>query len=214
MKIRSVIMPIIIANVVMFVLQMVLGNGFTNSLMLTSSVFSKPYQLLTSMFLHGDINHIFFNMYGLMIFGPLLEQRIGWKRFAIIYFLSGLFAGLGHVLLSQVIYGTIPPALGASGAIMGMIGTLIILMPDLRLLLFFFIPMNLRTAGILWALTDAFGIFFPTGIGNIAHLIGMATGLLFGLKLKKEKIVFISRFERKSHLSPDDADEYMRSGRI
>jgi membrane associated rhomboid family serine protease len=213
MRIKSVIIPIIALNFIMFLLQLFVSN-FTSMFVLTADIWNRPYILVTSMFLHGDFNHIFWNMYGLMMFGPLLEQRIGWKRFLGLYLASGVFAALGHVLLSQVIYGNIPNALGASGAVMGMLGALIILMPDLRLLFMFFIPMSLRTAGIIWALMDLFGVFVPSGIGNIAHLIGMACGLLFGLLMNREKKKYYRVFREKGQLTIEDVDDYLNNGRI
>jgi uncharacterized protein len=220
MKIRSVILPIILANIGMFMLQMILGRPFTEFLMLSPDLFERPYIILTSMFLHGDMNHIFFNMYGLFMFGPLLEERIGWKRFAALYLGSGLIAAVGHAAISMLFTGRIQTALGASGAIMGMIGALIILMPDLKLLFFFFIPMSLRTAGIIWAIMDSWGAFqslilgIPTGIGNIAHLAGMATGIIYGMLLNRQKKKFYRGFYKKSHLSSEDVDEYLKTGRI
>ena len=207
-EIRTAVAPLILLNVVIFILQITLGRSFTNSFMLVSSdIFSRPWILLTSMFLHGGVNHILFNMYALFIFGPILEQRIGAKRFLFVYILSGVIAAF----FSSFFYKF---ALGASGAIMGMIGTLIILMPDLGLLLFFVIPMPLWVAGIIYALMDLFGIFFPSGVGNIAHLVGMGIGLIYGLYLKKEKRKFDRKFSSKKHLESDDIEEYLRSGRI
>lgn len=207
-KLRTVIIPLIMLNIIVFILQIVLGSWFTNSFMLISKdVLTRPWILLTSMFMHGGINHIFFNMYGLLIFGPLLEQRIGWKKFLFIYLLSGLLAAIGAAFFY-------PAALGASGAIMGMIGTLIILMPELRLLFFFIIPMSLRTAGIIWALIDTIGVFVPSGVGNIAHLVGMGVGLVYGVLLKSKKKQYHRRFSSKAHMDVSDVEEYLRTGRI
>lgn len=208
LEIKTAVIPLLAVTVAIFLLQMVLGSNFTNYFMLISSdIFSRPWILLTSMFLHGGINHLFYNMYGLFLFGTLLEQRIGAKRFLFIY----LFSGIAASFLSSFFYAR---ALGASGAIMGIIGALIILMPELRLLFFFFIPMPLWVAGIIYAIIDLFGVFFPSGVGNIAHLIGMACGLLYGLYLKKEKKKFEKKFSLKKHLEKDDIEEYLRTGRI
>ena len=207
-EIRTAVMPLLGINIVFFLLQILSGQWFTSSFMLVSDdIFVRPWILITSMFLHANISHLFFNMYGLIIFGPLLEQRIGARRFLSIY----LFSGLVAAFISSFFYTR---ALGASGAIMGMLGALIILMPDLRLLFFFIVPMPLWAAGIVWAMMDTFGVFFPSGIGNIAHLVGMGTGLAYGFYLKKEKIKFHKKFSSKPHLDSDDIDEYMRTGRI
>ena len=208
LEIKTAVLPLLAVTVAIFLLQMVLGSSFTNYFMLISSdIFSRPWILLTSMFLHGGINHIFYNMYGLFLFGTLLEQRIGAKRFLFIY----LFSGIAASFLSSFFYAR---ALGASGAIMGIIGTLIVLMPELRLLFFFLIPMSLWVAGIIYAILDLFGVFFPSGVGNIAHLIGMSCGLLYGIYLKKEKKKFEKKFSSKKHLEKDDIEEYLRTGRI
>ena len=207
-EIRTAVIPLAVVNVIIFLLQIILGTNFTNSFILVSSdVFTRPWILLTSMFLHAGINHILFNMYALLIFGQILEQRIGAKRFLFVYLLSGLIAAF----LSSFFYER---ALGASGAIMGVIGALIILMPNLRLLLFFAVPMPLWTAGIIYAAIDLFGIFFPSGIGNIAHLVGMGCGLLYGLYLKKQTKKFYKKFISKKHLESEDVEDYLKTGRI
>ena len=201
-------MPLIAINIVVFILQRVLGRAFTNSFILISSdVFSRPWILLTSMFLHANVNHIFLNMYGLLLFGGLLEQRIGVKRFLGVYLASGFVAAL----LSTLVYDA---ALGASAAVMGVIGVLIILMPDLKLLLFFLIPMPLRVAGIVFAAIDLMYILTNSTIGGFAHLVGMGIGLAYGLYLKRQKRDFDKKFSTKKHLDGFDADEYLRSGRI
>lgn len=207
-RIRSAVLPIIAVNVAVFMLQVFLGSAFTESFMLVSSdILSRPWIILTSMFLHGSFNHIFYNMYGLFLFGTVLEQRIGQKRLLLVYFLSGIFAAI----LSSLFYER---ALGASGAIMGVIGALIVLMPELRLLFLFIVPMPLWFAGIIYALIDLFGVFFPSGVGNIAHLVGMGFGLLYGLYLRKQKKKFDKKFSSKKHLESDDIEEYLKTGRI
>src|SRR3989339_135223 len=183
LNVRSWILPLIIANVAVFALQMMLGNLFTESLMLISSdVTARPWILFTSMFLHGGLDHILFNMYGLFIFGSLLERKIGPNRFIALYLGSGLAAAL----LSSLFYAR---ALGASGALMGVIGAMVILMPNLQLLFFFIIPMPLWVAGIVWAVLDSIGIFVPSGIANVAHLVGMGCGcsLDYGSRKSMEK---------------------------
>src|SRR3989344_5700244 len=196
-EIKSVVLPLILLNIAVFIVEIVLGGKFIDSFILTPDIFSRPWILLTHMFLHANVNHIILNMYTLLIFGPLLEQRIGAKRFLFVYLASGIIAGI----LSSFFYQR---ALGASAAIMGMIGVLIILMPGLRLLLFFVVPMPLWLVGILYALLDIFGVFFPSGVGNIAHLTGMAIGLGYGLYLKKEKRKFDRKFHSKRHLEKED----------
>jgi len=205
-EIKAAVMPLVILNIIFFILQIGLGDAFTNSLVLMKDdLFFRPWTLLTSMFLHGSITHLLFNMYVLLMFGSLLEQRMGSKRFLFIYLLSGLIAAF----VSSFVYRA---ALGASGAIMGMLGVLIILMPELRVLFFFVVPMSLRTAAIIFALIDLFGII--PGVAHIAHLTGLGCGLLYGLYLKKQKRKFHKKFSSKLHMGTEDIDEYIRTGRI
>lgn len=205
---KSVTVILILATSAVFILQLVLGSGFTDSFLLDSSrVFSRPWILVTHIFLHGSFSHILYNMYGLLLFGSLLEERIGTRRFFLFYMLAGIFAGF----LSSFFYAR---SLGASGALMAVIGVLIILMPRLRLLFFYIVPTPLWLAGIFYALIDLIGVFFPSGVGNIAHLAGMGAGLLYGIYLKREKKEFNKKFSSKRHLEKDDVEEYLKSGRI
>jgi uncharacterized protein len=184
-KFKNVALTLIGINVVMFILQQIIPK-MTDSLLLdASTVWQKPWILLTSMFLHADITHLLFNMYALLIFGMLVEQRIGSNRFLGAYLISGLIASVGATFFY-------PKALGASGAIMSLLGITIMLMPDLRVLFFFVIPMTMRTAGIIFALIDiVMYLFIPSGIANMAHLIGLACGLAYGYYLlrRKRKVV-------------------------
>ncbi len=204
---KNITIYLILANAAAYACQYLIP-GFTELFILNSArVASEPWRLLTSMFLHGSPTHILFNMFALYIFGPLLEQRIGWRKFALIYLISGLLAAVASVFFYS-------RALGASGAIMGVIGVLIILMPNLELLMFFFIPAPLWMAGIIYAAIDVFGIFVPSGVANIAHLVGMGAGLAAGMGLKGHKRKFDKKFSSKKHLDDDDIEEYLNSGRI
>lgn len=209
MKLRSYVMPLIIVNIVFFILQGMI-DGFTNNLLLVSDdIFLRPWILITSLFLHGSSFHLLFNMYGLFIFGPLVESRLGSKKFLYSYFISGIIASLAFSFTNL---GS--SALGASGAVMGIIGIVIILFPNLQVLLFFFIPMSMRTAGIIFAGIDILGAFSnSTGIAHIAHLGGLATGLYIGYK--NRKFSFNRPREKQYHglnlqASQEEIDTYFR----
>lgn len=218
-------LTIIGITAIVFIIQLILGNGFTEAFLLNSAeVWSRPWILITSMFLHADPSHFLFNMYALFLFGPLIESRIGTKRFYLIYFLSGLLAATASIFFYD-------KALGASGAIMGILGVTIMLMPDLRVFFLFFIPMSLRTAGIIFALIDIFGIFVPSNVANIAHLGGLSAGLIYGYYLLKKRKIFQAKFQepqsttpatkfksRKNNksieLSEDEIQEYIKNGKL
>ncbi|MGM5483455.1 MAG: rhomboid family intramembrane serine protease [Nanobdellota archaeon] len=217
---KNIAIKLIGINVLIFFLQIFIDGLTENFLLVSQDVFTRPWILITSMFLHADPAHLLFNMYALLLFGPLIEQKVGSKRFLTVFLISGIMAAL----ISLPFYDR---ALGASGAIMGIIGLTIMLMPDLQVLLFFAIPMSLRTAGIIFAFIDIFGIFVPSGVANIAHLAGLGTGLLAGWYFKKKRKNFYNRFStnkkknKKSNpsdvvieLSDDDVNDYLKNGRF
>lgn len=229
-RIRNVSSILIGINIFFFILQLVIP-GFTEMFVLVSSeVLARPWILLTSMFLHGGFGHLLFNMYALLVFGPLIEQRIGTKRFLGVYFAAGLLGALAFT-----IFEPLSSALGASGAIMGIIGIVIMLLPKLKVLLFFAIPMSMRTAGILFALFDLVGfVGGGSGIAHVAHLGGLLIGVLYGWYLLSQKKSFTRRFtakgpsranrnrsrtsgkdyEKTIELKKDDLDDYYKYGRL
>ncbi len=244
-NIKNVAMTLIGLNVIMFIMQMIFGEGFTNALMLVSGdIFIRPWILITSMFLHAGGTHLLFNMYALLIFGPLIEKRIGSKRFLLAYFVSGLLAGGLYAVFNTFVRGAPQmAAVGASGAIMGILGLVIMLLPNLRVLFFFIIPMSMRTAGIIFAAIDLVGfISGGFGIAHLAHLVGLSVGLLFGWYLKNKKLKFAQQFgggpkarmkmytvggaskmtpkkasgkyEDTIELQKDDLDNYFKYGRL
>lgn len=146
--------------------------GFTDALLLTSDAWSEPWRFFTAMFLHGDIQHFFYNMLALLVFGLVLEHDLGSKRFLLLY---GC-AGVGANLVSVFFY---PASLGASGAIFGMIGALVVMRPGMMVYVMG-LPMPMLLAGLVYVGVDLFGLFVPSGTANLAHLVGMAVGLMFG----------------------------------
>jgi hypothetical protein len=142
----------------------------------------RPWTLVTHIFLHGSFEHFFFNMLFFVFFAPVLERKIGSSRFMIIFFISGIVAGLGWSLTS------VSPAVGASGALMGVFGTLAVLMPRMKIYLFFFLPLEMWMTVILFALIDFLMIGSGDMIAHTAHLSGLFFGLLAGVCLAKAKI--------------------------
>lgn len=135
----------------------------------------RPYQLVTHMFTHGGIGHILFNMFALWSFGSMLERVWGPKRFLIFYLACGLAAGVAQLFLSDM------PAVGASGAIMGLFGAFAYLFPNTELIIFPIpVPVKAKWAIMVFAVVDLFGGVYPTGsnIAHFAHLGGMAMGLI------------------------------------
>ncbi len=146
---------------------------------------TMPWQLITSIFLHGSFDHYLVNAIVLLFFGSELERRVGGDGYLKIFFLSGIAGNLMYLVFS-FLSGSPTPAVGASGAIYGIMGTLAVIAPEIRVLLFFFIPLSIRVAVLLFAIYDLlmtpFSIF--TGVAHVAHLGGLAVGLYFGRKLR------------------------------
>jgi len=150
--------------------------------------FSEPWRFVTSMFLHSPekIRHILFNAYALFLFGSVLERQVSKKDYLIIFFGAGLVGGFLYYL--TYVFGIIPPipALGASGAIFGIIGAVAMLLPEMRIFLWF-IPMKMKHAAVLWFLLEFFGSFdISSGTANAAHLGGLIFGLGCAWYLKNQ----------------------------
>jgi uncharacterized protein len=156
---------------------------------------NRPWSPFTATFAHHPqlLSHILFNSIGLFFFGPMIEQIVGRFRFVVLFIATGALSSIAQASLSQ------GPALGASGAIMALIGVAIIINPKAKIFLLFVpIPIPLWIGGLIFAAIDIIGAFNPgSGIGNIAHLSGLAIGLLFGLRVKDEMkergLHFVSR---------------------
>lgn len=137
----------------------------------------QKYRIFTSAFLHGDISHLIFNLLTLYFFAPVVIDYFGSISFLIVYLIS-LICGS---LLSLKIHEKQPyySAIGASGAITGVLYTAILLNPDAQLGLFFIIPMPAYVFGIGYLLYSIYGMKKQNDlIGHTAHFGGAIGGLL------------------------------------
>ncbi|MFH1307672.1 MAG: rhomboid family intramembrane serine protease [archaeon] len=177
MKFIALWMSLFIIGV--FIFQVIIP-GFTDVFVLNQLSYSQPWRLITAIFLHGSLTHLVFNLFALLLFGLILEKFIGWKNFLAIFFVSGILANL----FSVNFYSS---SLGASGAIMGVIGALTVIRPGMPVWAFS-VPMPLIIASFLWTIGDVLGAFGygQGGIGNFAHLSGLAIGLIFGIYFKSK----------------------------
>jgi len=178
-NIPPVVLNLIIINVIVFVAQMVFDSsiGLTDILALypyNSGLF-KPYQLVTHMFAHGGFLHILFNMYALWLFGSVLERMWGPKKFLIFYLICGLAAGL-----TQMFFVTNAPAIGASGAIMGLLGAFAYTFPNTEFFIFPFpFPIKAKYMAAIFACFDLFGGFAGgDNVAHFAHIGGLVMGLI------------------------------------
>ncbi len=187
-RITPIVLNLIIINVLVFLIQMMFdGKPDDNflDLKITSKIalypynteFFKPYQLVTHMFAHANFFHILFNMYALWMFGTVLERVWGPKRFLIFYLVCGLAAGIAQMLLSD------GPSIGASGAVMGLLGAFGYLFPNTQFYIIPIpVPIKAKYLVMIVAAIDIFGGFHPGGSDNIAHFAHLG-GLVMGLIL-------------------------------
>ena len=188
-------------NVLAFLGEVSLGQNLERALFTVAFIPARVWiagnwigDLLTiviSMFLHGGLLHIGSNMLYLWIFGDNIEDRLGHGRYLIFYLACGFVATLAHALFSP---GSRIPAIGASGAIAGVLGAYLILFPHARVLtvipIFFFITLRELPAVILLGLWFVLQLF--SGVGSLgvtdaqdlggvayfAHIGGFVAGLV------------------------------------
>lgn len=176
-------------------------NNILPSVYIPSVEHGAIWQLLTSMFLHGGVWHILFNMYALYAFGKPLEYKWGKTQFLLFYLIVGVLANVGTVILFLLI-GEPIIAIGASGAIFGVLLAYASYSPDSKVLLFFFIPMKVKWAILIFAglelilgMTNSFNISFLQKIGHATHLFGFVAAYLYLLiyyKINPIKEMFFS----------------------
>lgn len=167
---------LVVLNIAVFLISEIMGNtlyskgAFSILLLLRDKEY---YRILTALFLHADIHHIVNNMLLLFFMGKIVEKQVGHARFLIIYLLSGiggnLFSGCWELIL-----GSYFSSIGASGAVFGVNGALLILV---------FLkngPVeNISRRGILlMTALSVYNGFTVENINNAAHIGGLMIGLL------------------------------------
>lgn len=150
--------------------------------------------LISSMFMHGGLMHFGGNMLYLWIFGDNIELRFGRMKFLAIYLAWGIVAGLAHIAIAPE---SMIPAVGASGAISGILGAYLVIYPKakiLTLMFYFFIHVQARWFLPFWLIFQNLIPFFIGGFGGsltgggvafMAHIGGFAIGVITGIIYKK-----------------------------
>lgn len=155
-------------------------SGFSKAMSLAPyRFFDAPWMLLSSIFVHANFGHLLQNMVALAIFGTFLEKVIKTNRFLLVYFVSGIAGGI-----AAFFFYPDSLSLGASGAIMGVVGCLTVMRP--RASIWFGASLPIIVFSALWILTDLVGLFVPSDIGNAAHLAGFIVGAAFGNLWKRK----------------------------
>ncbi len=147
----------------------------------------EQIRMFSSAFLHADIAHLFFNMLTLYFFAPIVIEHFGSVTFVLIYVASLGLGSLLTLLLHKNDYSY--RAIGASGAVMGILYSAILIYPNMNLLLFFAIPIPAPVFGIGYLLYSIYGMKAKNdNIGHTAHFGGAIGG--YALTLIKEPEMF------------------------
>jgi len=138
---------------------------------------SRPWTILTSSFIHGDIFHFLINMVALYLFGNTVLKMIGWKRFLIVYFSAAIVSSFFFIVIASPGY----MVLGSSGAIFGLAAVAAVLIPTAKVILIPIpIPMPMWFAVVLMLVV----LSFLPNVAWESHLGGAATGVVCGLFMR------------------------------
>ncbi len=185
-----VVKVLLIVNVALFAIQ-AWGPGFGIDLPLLQygalwpigADFFRPWQLVSYGFLHGNLFHLFFNMFGLWMFGTLLEKVWGSRRFTLFYFTCVIGAGMVQLVVATLAAreGTVYPTIGASGGVFGILLGFAMMFPNMRIMLLIPpIPIRAKYFVIIYGAIELYlGVTNTlSGIAHFAHLGGMVFALI------------------------------------
>lgn len=209
-----VVKNLIIANCVMLLATSLLPFGAEIerylALFNAQSPMFHSFQVVSYMFLHANLSHLFFNMFALWMFGRTLEMEIGSQRFLTYYLVCGIGAALLQLLVGYFEYSSavgtygafshlsqmylMVPTVGASGAVFGLLLAFGVMHPNATIMLMFPpIPMKAKWFVIIYGLVELFfGVSgYKEGVAHFAHVGGMLWGLALLLYWKRSgKIYF------------------------
>jgi membrane associated rhomboid family serine protease len=221
--IPTIIKNLIIINVLVYLAQSTLGQAFNMKMLdlfalhdVHSALF-RPHQLITYLFLHGSWEHILYNMFALWMFGAILENYWGPKKFLIFYVVCGIGAAVFHLavlyaemapvmdtfhqlpmaeqqeLLYDPTFRVNEPTLGASGAVFGCLAAMGYLFPNNLVYLYFFVPIKVKWFVLGYAAIELVSGIRGTAGDNVAHWAHLGGGLV-GLLL----VVYWNRTNRRN----------------
>jgi membrane associated rhomboid family serine protease len=165
---------LIFANVAMLLLEQSVPAVTQACVLMPALILSRPWTVITYMFLHAGFSHLFFNMLALYFFGPRLEARLGGRRFIGLYLVSGVAGALGSLVTPYALI------VGASGAVFGVMLGYAHFWPRDPIYLFLMVRIEARWLVVLMTLMALFGgLSGQSGIANFAHLGGFVGGFLY-----------------------------------
>lgn len=195
-----VVRSLLIANVAAFFLEVTRPGLIDAFVFVPQLVLIRPWTIVTYMFLHAGLMHIGFNMLALFFFGPRVEERIGSRRFGILYFLSGIS---GAIL--SFIFTPTAPIIGASAGVFGVMLGFAYFWPDAPIMIWGIIPVPARILVIITTVIALFSGFGGArgggGVAHFAHLGGYAGAYLYLKWLDRAR----AAFKRKAMSPPPTA---------
>jgi membrane associated rhomboid family serine protease len=183
-KLTSAVKYLLIVNIGVFILCALAGQEATENFKDVFALQSphrwegyELWQLITYQFIHADTWHLLMNMIALYFLGPSLERYWGWRHFMIFYLACGVAGGLAFLGLGSFVHSSVP-IIGASGAILGVLGACAVLFPEIVLILVFF-PVPIRVAALLFGAIYVLNVLQTRDLADACHLAGLATGLVW-----------------------------------
>jgi len=178
------VLIIIVINVMLLVAVFINQRFVILNLGLRPAFFlEQPWTIITSMFVHAGFGHLFGNMLTLFFFGTYLSQLVGDNRFLIVYFGGGILGNIFYLLLGHPFI----PAVGASGAVYAIAGTLLMLRPRLKVLLYFIFPMPLWLVILVFFVIFSIPGFIITNVAWQAHMGGLLFGVVAGYFFRRRE---------------------------
>ena len=212
---------LILSNFIVFIITLIYPNelvyGITNGVPYAGLGFrpiylypeglGQIYTLFTSMFIHGGYIHLLANMFIFFFIGMAFEQRIGWKRFIVIYLITGVVGSLTHSLIVILTYSNptdlLTPLIGASGAIFGIMGAFAASYPNDEVLMpiplgFFMLFRKIKVlyAVLIFAVIETIIVLMGSqdNTAHFAHFGGLVSGVIISMVLIKR-----SKDDRRSN---------------
>jgi membrane associated rhomboid family serine protease len=192
---------IIVINIAVYFIQIIFHPTITielafRSIYLTAEQFPQLYTLFSSMFLHSTVDplHIIFNMFYFILIAPSFEDRVGAKKFLLIFLLTGVCAAIFHVFLSPA-FSSDPMfsyrgMIGASGAISGILGAYAFSFPRDRVFfpVIFIVRIPILVAGLIYLFIQTIFVFGgESNIAYLAHIGGFLSGIVIAAILIRRK---------------------------
>lgn len=171
-------------NFIFFIAYLIKENLIISTFGFTPGEFlNQPWTIVTNMFIHVSVWHILFNMLMLYFFGSYLLGLVGETKFLVVYFVGGIVGNLLFFALAPDYF----TAVGASGAVYAIMGTMAVMRPRLKVLIWFLVPVDLWILVIILGALIVASETTSTNIAWQAHLGGLAVGLAAGLYFRKKE---------------------------